>query len=183
MDDQAETVLLRLLRGTGPDGLAAMRPGPEHPILALRRTETRQVTADAGFVAFEDPSNQERSIWRNRVRHELLPLCSDIACRDVVPLLSRLAELAAQDTEALGALVSDLDPTDARAVAKAPEPIARRALREWIRGEGPYPPDLAGVDRVLAVARGEVVAAQVAPSTTIRRTAGRLRVERPEPRG
>jgi tRNA(Ile)-lysidine synthase len=181
MDDQAETVLLRLLRGTGPDGLGAMRPGPEHPILSLRRNETRTITADAGLNAFEDPSNQDRSIWRNRVRHELLPLCSDIACRDVVPLLARLARLAAQDTEVLAALVAEIEPTDAKAVAKAPEPLARRALREWIRAEGPYPPDLAGVERVLAVARGEVLAAQVAPSTTVRRTAGRLRVERPEP--
>jgi tRNA(Ile)-lysidine synthase len=181
MDDQAETVLLRLLRGTGPDGLAAMRPGSQHPILSLRRSETRQVTAEAGIAVFEDPSNQERWIWRNRVRHELVPLCSDIACRDVVPLLARLADLAAQDTEALEALVAEIDPTDAKAVAAAPGPLARRALRQWIRGDGPYPPDLAGVERVLAVARGEVLAAQVAPCTTVRRTSGRLRLERPDP--
>jgi tRNA(Ile)-lysidine synthase len=179
MDDQAETVLLRLIRGTGPDGLAAMRPGPEHPILSLRRSETRAITSDAGLKAFEDPSNRDPSILRNRVRHELLPLCSDIANRDVVPLLARVAELAAQDADVLGTRACELDPTDAKAVAKAPEPLARRALRDWLRGDGPYPPDLAAVGRVLAVARGEVLAAQVAPSTTVRRTAGRLRVERP----
>jgi tRNA(Ile)-lysidine synthase len=178
MDDQAETVLLRLLRGTGPDGLAAMRPGPVHPVLSLRRAETHQVTAEAGFEAVEDPSNLDPSILRNRVRHELLPLCSDIARRDVVPLLARLADLAAQDADVLARIAADLDPTDAKVIAASPEPLARRALRDWLRGDGPYPPDLAGVERVLAVARGNVLAAQVAPSTTVRRTSGRLRVER-----
>jgi tRNA(Ile)-lysidine synthase len=179
MDDQAETVLIRLLRGTGPDGLAAMREGTEHPMLWLRRSETRQVATEAGFVPLEDPSNRDRSILRNRVRHELLPVCSDLAGRDVVPLLARLASLAAQDAEILSASVEGLDPTDASAVSKARPAVARRALRNWLRGDGPYPPDLAAVERVLAVARGDVIATQLAPSTTVKRTAGRLRVERP----
>ncbi len=154
MDDQAETVLLRLLRGTGPDGLAAMRPGPEHPLLALRRKEALGVTLGAGLEPLEDPSNVDPSIQRNRVRHELLPLCSELAGRDVTPLLARLALLAGEDADWLGAKAADLDPTDAAEIAAAPAPIARRALRGWLRGDGPYPPDLAAVERVLAVARG-----------------------------
>jgi tRNA(Ile)-lysidine synthase len=179
MDDQAETVLLRLLRGTGPDGLAAMREGYEHPLLALRRSETIEVATGAGFSPFQDPSNRDPSILRNRVRHELLPVCSDLAGRDVVPLLARLAALAARDAEILNADAEALDATDIAAVRNAPPAIATRALRQWLQGDGPYPPDLAAIERVLAVARGEMTATVIAPSTTVRRKAGRLRVERP----
>jgi tRNA(Ile)-lysidine synthase len=179
MDDQAETVLLRLLRGTGPDGLAAMREGYEHPLLALRRSETIEVATGAGFSPFQDPSNRDPSILRNRVRHELLPVCSDLAGRDVVPLLARLAALAARDAEILNADAEALDATDIAAVRSAPPAIATRALRQWLQGDGPYPPDLAAIERVLAVARGEMTATVIAPSTTVRRKAGRLRVERP----
>jgi tRNA(Ile)-lysidine synthase len=178
MDDQAETVLLRLLRGTGPDGLGAMRPGHEHPLLALRRSEAREVALGAGLEPFEDPSNRDPSIQRNRVRHELLPLCSELAGRDVTPLLARLALLAGEDADWLGARAADLDPTDAASIASAPPAVARRAIRSWLRGDGPYPPDLAAVERVLAVARGEVLGTEVAPATRVRRTAGRMRVER-----
>jgi tRNA(Ile)-lysidine synthase len=177
MDDQAETVLLRLLRGTGPDGLGAMRPGPEHPLLALRREETIKVTTGAGLDPFEDPSNRDPSILRNRVRHELVPLCSALAGRDVTPLLARLALLAGEDADWLRAQAAGLDPTDAAQIAAAPAPVARRAVRGWLMGDGPYPPDLAAVERVLAVARGEVLGTEVAPTTRVRRTAGRLRVE------
>lgn len=177
MDDQAETVLLRLLRGTGPDGLSAMRPGPEHPLLALRRKEALEVTRGAGLDPLIDPSNSDPTILRNRVRHELLPICSELAGRDVTPLLARLALLAGEDSDWLAAQAADLDPTDAAEIAGAPAPVARRAVRGWLRGDGPYPPDLAAVERVLAVARGEVLGTEVAPTTRVRRTAGRLRAE------
>jgi tRNA(Ile)-lysidine synthase len=180
MDDQAETVLIRLLRGTGPDGLAAMREGREHPLLSLRRAETVEVATGAGLCPFEDPSNRDPSILRNRVRHELLPICSELAGRDVVPLLARLATLAGRDAEILEAVAGVLDPTDVKAVRNAPPAIATRSMRQWLQGDGPYPPDLAAVERVMAVARGEMTGTQVAPSTTVRRTAGRLRVERPD---
>jgi len=180
MDDQAETVLIRLLRGTGPDGLAAMRPGYGHPLLSLRRAETRSITEAAGLVAFEDPSNRDPSILRNRVRHELLPLCSELVGRDVTPLFARLATLAAADSDLLSAQADAIDPTDAKAVANAPAPLASRALRRWLRADGPYPPDLAALERVLAVARGETLGTHVAPSTSVRRTAGRLRADKLE---
>jgi tRNA(Ile)-lysidine synthase len=177
MDDQAETVLIRLLRGTGPDGLGAMRPGPEHPMLRIRRADTREVTRRAGLEPLEDPSNLDPSILRNRVRHELVPLCSQLVGRDVVPLLARLASLCAEDADFLGSLADELDPADAGALASAPLPLARRAVRSWLRADGPYPPDLAAVERVLAVARGEALGTEVAPNMRVRRTAGRLRVE------
>ncbi|MGH9046056.1 MAG: tRNA lysidine(34) synthetase TilS, partial [Acidimicrobiales bacterium] len=88
MDDQAETVLCNLLRGAGLDGLGAMVPGPRHPILALRRHETESLCATMGFEPVRDPSNDDPRFLRNRVRHELLPLCAAIARRDPVPVLA-----------------------------------------------------------------------------------------------
>ncbi len=154
-----------------------MRPGPEHPLLALRRNEALEVTLGAGLDPLSDPSNSDPRFLRNRVRHELLPLCSELAGRDVAPLLARLALLAGEDSDWLAAQAADLDPTDASELAGAPAPVARRAVRGWLRGDGPYPPDLAAVERVLAVARGEVLGTEVAPTTRVRRTAGRLRTE------
>ena len=102
-DDQAETVLLRLLRGTGPTGLAAMRRGPAHPILALRRRETEELCACLGLQPVADDSNSDPTIRRNRVRAELLPLIADISDRDPVPVLARIAEVAAAE----GAFLDD----------------------------------------------------------------------------
>jgi tRNA(Ile)-lysidine synthase len=178
-DDQAETVLLRLLRGTGPTGLAAMRTD-HHPLLALRRAETVALCEHLGVDPVEDPSNTDARFRRNRVRHEVLPLLDDVAGRDVVPLLCRLADLAAQDAALVAALADDVDPTDAAAVAGAPRPVAVAALRRWWAGctEAPYPPDHAATERVLAVAAGDARSCDVADGWRVCRTGGRLRLER-----
>jgi len=176
MDDQAETVLLNLLRGAGRDGLAAMRAGPGHPILALRRSETRALCQSQGLDPVRDPSNDDPRFRRNRVRHELLPLCSEIAGRDLVPVLARQARLLAAEGDLLDDLAAGIDPSDGAALAAAPEALARRATRRWLRRDGPYAPDLAAIERVLAVARGEATATDVAPGRRVRRSGGRLSV-------
>jgi tRNA(Ile)-lysidine synthase len=183
-DDRAETVLLALLRGTGPDGLAALPPGPTHPIVGLRRAETHQLCLDAGLAPVADPSNDDRRFRRNRVRHEVLPLLDDVAGRDVVPLLCRLAELAAADAAVLDdlAVAAVGDPTDARALAAAPPALARRVLRRWLRQHTDaerHPPDLAAVERVLAVARGEAVGTELGAGVSVRRRDQRLWVQAP----
>jgi tRNA(Ile)-lysidine synthase len=181
-DDVAETVLLNVLRGAATDGLAGIRPGPRRPLLHLRRAETAAVCADAGLAPLLDPSNDDPSIRRNRVRHELLPLLADISERDVVPILARQAALLAGDAELLDALALDIDPCDGRALAAAPAPLARRAIRRWLRetaDDERHPPDAATVDRVLAVARGDDVAAEVGGGRRVARTNGRLRIEAP----
>jgi tRNA(Ile)-lysidine synthase len=174
MDDQAETVLINLLRGAGLDGLAAMRPGPRHPLLELRRAETRALCAHLGLAVVTDPSNDDPRHLRNRVRHELLPLCCALAGRDVVPVLARQATVLAGEADLLDALASAVDATDAATVTVAPVPLARRATRRWLRADAAHPPDLAAVDRVLAMARGEGRATDVAPGTRVRRSRGRL---------
>jgi tRNA(Ile)-lysidine synthase len=182
-DDQAETVLLNLVRGAALDGLAGMDPGLR-PLRRLRRAETRALCAAVGLDPVLDPSNDDPALRRNRVRHELLPLLDAIAERDVVPVLARQADLARADTRLLDELADALDPRDARALAAAPAPLARRAVRRWLRAAGPggpehHPPDGAAVARVLAVARGEAVACELPGGWRVARTAGRLRVEPP----
>src|SRR6056297_1887640 len=172
-DVQAETLVLALLRGAGATGLAAIRPGHRHPILALRSAETRAICASEGFGVAVDDSNSDPRFRRNRVRHEVVPLLDDIAERDVTPLFTRTADLLRADDDLLTSLAEEIDPTDAAAVAAAPLPLARRAIRLWLDVAG-YPPDMAGVDRVLDVARGDAAACQISGVGRVERRAGRL---------
>jgi tRNA(Ile)-lysidine synthase len=174
-DDQAETLLIRLLRGSGSSGLGGMRPGPTHPILALRRADTAEVCALVGVTPVHDRSNDERDAWRNRIRAELLPLAAGIAGRDVTPILTRTADLLRDDGDHLDGLASAIDPGDARALADAPPALARRALRRWLTVDG-YPPDAAAIERVLGVARGEGVACELPGGRRVERSGQRFRI-------
>jgi tRNA(Ile)-lysidine synthase len=173
-DDQAETVLGNLLRGSGVDGLAGMRAGPRHPLLALRRSETVALCRHEKLEPVDDPSNRDPRFLRNRIRAELLPLCSELAGRDIVPVLARQAGLLAGDAELLQAVAELVDPVDAKALAAAPDVVARRALRAWLTGDGPYPPSLDAVERVLEVARGERKATEIEGGIRVSRSRGRL---------
>jgi len=178
-DDQAETVLLNLLRGAGPDGLAGMRRGAAHPILGLRRAETRRLCSALELVTVEDPSNAEATFLRNRVRHEVLPSLCALAKRDLVPVLARQAQHFADESDLLEQLAAVIDPTDSRALAAAPAALARRAIRRWLRSfdEEGHPPDSATVERVMEVALLRCVACEVGGGRRVRRSAGRLFVE------
>ncbi len=132
-DDQAETVLLNLLRGAGSRGLSAMRPGFEHPILALRRSDTHGLCASLGLSPVHDPMNQEPRFRRNRVRNELLPLLDKLSGRDIVPVLCRQAGLLRDEADFLDSLAAALDPTDSAALRNAPAVVSRRAVRRWIQ--------------------------------------------------
>ena len=173
-DDQAETVLANLLRGAGVHGLAGMRSGPTHPILGLRRRETVALCRHLELTPVRDPSNEDPRFLRNRVRAELLPICSEVAGRDVVPVLARQAGLLAGDADLLDSVADLLDPTDAAALAAAPPAQARRAVRGWLAGDGPYPPPADAVDRVLDVARLVTRATEVPGGVRVDRSHGRL---------
>ena len=171
-DDQAETVLINLLRGAGAQGLSAMRPGITRPLLRIRRAETRSLCTSLNIATVDDLTNTDPRFLRNRVRHELLPLMSDLSQRDPVPLLARTADVLRADNDFLDELARKLDPTDAKALATAPTPLAHRALRQWL--SDPYPPDLATLERILAVARGDVLACDIGENRQIRRSKQRL---------
>ncbi len=183
-DDQAETVLLNLMRGAGLDGLAGMAAA-RRPLRRLRRRETVAVCADLGLRPVADPSNDDPAFRRNRVRHELIPLLDGIAAREVVPVLARQADLVRDDVAVLDELAAEIEPADADDLAVAPVALARRAVRRWLRHAGPggpecYAPDAAATERVLAVARGDAVACELAGGWRVARRAGRLRLEPPD---
>jgi tRNA(Ile)-lysidine synthase len=175
LDDQAETVILRLFRGSGSDGLSAIEPGWQHPILGLRRHETAGLCESLGISPVADPSNDSASIRRNRIRHELLPLAEAIADRDLAPILARTADLLRDESALLDDLAAELDPTDAVTIAKAPVVLARRALRRWLTVDG-YPPDAASIERVLVVARGGAIACELSDGRRIERSQQRFRI-------
>lgn len=96
-DDQAETVLLRLLFGSGLEGLAGIRPvrGPlVRPLLSVPRESLRAAVAEAGLSPIEDPTNADLGAPRSRVRHRLLPELSEGDRDGLAPRLARLAERA-----------------------------------------------------------------------------------------
>lgn len=175
-DDQAETVLLNLVRGAGADGLVGMRLGPRHPILRLRRSETERLVTSMHLEVVRDPTNRDRAFRRNRIRNEVLPLLSEVGARDVVAVITRQCELIADDVALLETLAAAIDVTDARELAAAPVALARRSVRAWLKeiSASPLPPDSATVERVLSVARGEVLACEVPGGLRIRRSRGHL---------
>lgn len=177
-DDQAETLLLNLMRGSALSGLSGMRPDRRRPLLRLRRSQTEAACRAAGIEYLVDASNVDARFRRNRVRHELVPLLDEISERDSVAVLARTAAHLAEEDALLEALAADLDPTDATVLRSAPEVLARRSLRRFLRSEaGRHPPDSAAIDRAMAVVRGDVVACEVAAVGRLSRSGGRLRLE------
>jgi len=129
-----------------------------------------------------DPSNDDPRHLRNRVRHELLPLCADLARRDPVPLLARHADLLRAEAALLDGLARRTvpEPSDARALAAAPDALARRAVRAWLQDVAAetrterHPPSLADVQRVLDVAAGRAVGTELSGGRRVGRSHGRL---------
>ncbi len=175
-DDQAETLLINLIRGASLPGLAAMAPGPLHPILGLRRTDTEAVCQRFGLQPVMDPSNTDPRFVRNRIRHEVLPLLADVSNRDTVPLLNRTAAGARRVQSDLEALAADIDPTDTRTLSTLPVSLAAQALRSWLKDDLGHPPSAAELERVLAVVRHEVVACELSGGRRVTRRDGRLSV-------
>jgi len=175
-DDQAETILLNLIRGSGLDGLSGMRGGPRHPILGLRRAETHALVAELGLEVVDDPSNEDPSYRRNRVRAELVPLLGAIGERDLVPVLCRQAELLFEEAALLDELAGHLDPESVASLQAAPVALRRRAVRRWLRGlvDPEHAPDAAAVERVLEVAEGGTTACEIPGGVRVRRSRGRL---------
>lgn len=170
-DDQAETVIINLLRGSGTAGLSGMtREG--HPLLGLRRHETRSLCDELGLTPLSDPMNEDDRFQRVRIRNEVLPLLGDVAKRDVVDVLVRQSELLRDDDDLLDELAAMIDVHDAKAVTQAPIALARRAIRQWLAD--PLPPNAATVERVLAVARGEATACDIGDGRQVRRSQQRL---------
>ncbi len=176
-DDQAETMMINLLRGTGVAGLAAMQPGGIHPLLGISRVDTVKLCQLAELDPVQDPSNSDPRFVRNRIRHELLPLMDSIAQRDVKPLLNRTAERARELNLAVEELSRSLDPTNTRQLQEAPRALAAQSLRRWLRDEEGHPPSSNELERVFDVVHHRVLACELSGGRRVARTDGVLRLE------
>lgn len=165
MDDQAETVIANLLRGAGLVGVGAMQPGRRHPILRLRRSETRLLCEAAGVWIFDDPSNGDPRFVRNRVRAELLPLAADILQRDVVPILARTAANSQEYAEAISAVLSQLP----QGLEDLPPVLARHRLNSLITAGLGLRLNGDHLEQIRQVAIGQRPAHQIVHAITVRR--------------
>ncbi len=138
LDDSAETVLLNLVRGSGLAGLRgipARRGRIVRPLLAARREELRSALDAAGIAYRRDPSNDDPSFARNRLRLEVLPILERLN-PGIVPTLARYARLAADDDQLLDAIaaaeLSARRAPDGSVDWREPpaRPVARRIVRQ-----------------------------------------------------
>ncbi|WP_147115891.1 tRNA lysidine(34) synthetase TilS [Pseudonocardia sulfidoxydans] len=146
LDDQAETVLLGLGRGSGPRSIAGMRTWDApwaRPLLDVRRTVTRTACAELGVRVWNDPHNDDPRFTRVRLRHEVLPLLEDVLAGGVAEALTRTAAQLRDDGDALDALADRVrqdaehgPDLHAAALAGVPPAVRRRVLRAWLRDAG-----------------------------------------------
>jgi len=167
-DDQAETVLLRLVRGAAATGLGAMRPRTKdilRPLLKVSRDEVLRHLASRGLAWREDPTNRDVTFARNRVRHELMPFLGRFNPNIATTLARSAAVLADEADLAAGAAADLLDSIghaeadslllERSGLAGAHPAVARAAIRRALDGLGGLA-DVSAVhvERVLDLARG-----------------------------
>ncbi len=169
-DDQAETLLLRLLRGAGATGLGGMRPrngDVVRPLLAVSRQEVLAHLRERGLAWREDPSNADPAHRRNRVRHELLPYLEARFNPGIRAALARTASLLADEAAHVRAEAEALVARIAReedgalalrraTLAEAPAAVARAAIRQaLLRCGGLAQVGALHVERILQLARAK----------------------------
>ncbi len=148
-DDIAESMLMRLARGSGAGGLAAPRPvqalagGRVHlrPLLPLKKAEIATALHTVGVDWREDASNAAGNFFRNRVRQSVVPVWIEAAQRDAQAGAARSRELLEEDDAALESWLDDLDAVGLRRtlrldkLAGKPRALWRRALHRWLLAE------------------------------------------------
>jgi tRNA(Ile)-lysidine synthase len=149
LDDQAETVLLGLGRGSGARSLAGMpeRDGMvRRPFLGLRRADTERICAAAGLTWWTDPHNTDPSFRRSRLRHEALPLLEDVLGGGVAEALARTADQLRHDPDLLDALADEVtEAHDVGTLADLPPALRSRVLRRAAHDAGADTSELAAV--------------------------------------
>ncbi|HSU37608.1 MAG TPA: tRNA lysidine(34) synthetase TilS [Propionibacteriaceae bacterium] len=158
LDDQAETVLLGLARGSGPRSLAGMaqRSGRLlRPLLGLRRSVTQQACRELGLEPWTDPQNDDRQFTRVRVRHTVLPVLEAELGPGIAEALARTADLARDDADLLDQLAAAADPgtdtLDCAALLDLPAALRTRVIRRWLLRHGVPEPTAVHVGMVAAL--------------------------------
>ncbi len=168
LDDQAETVLLGLGRGSGVRSIAGMRPHDPpwcRPLLGVRRSATHAACSELGLTAWQDPHNSDRRFTRTRLRLEVLPLLEDVLGGGVAEALARTATALREDSELIDTLAAQALPevrTGAGlrpgALAALPGPVRRRVIRGWLLAGGATAltdKQIRGVDTLITDWRGQ----------------------------
>ena len=193
-DDQAETVLLRLLRGAGPAGLAGIRPrigAVVRPLLDVRRRELREYLRLRGLSHREDPTNRDERVLRNRVRHRLIPFLAEHFSPAITDVLARGAAIARDDADWIDAAANaaaveivqctegGVDVDAGRLAAEAPA-VARRIARSALERAGDRRVGFDHVERLrrLAAVGGTAPAAADLPGCRVERDGSTLQLRR-----
>ena len=171
MDDQVETVLIRLFRGSGPDGLAAMRfynqrqingrpLGFARPLLDLSRSDLEHYASEYQLSWVEDESNQDTRFDRNRIRHQLWPQVQALwpeRWQGIRRAIARSASLSANNQQTLDFLLAEklshvlLAPTivSRDKLTQLPHTVMVDLLRYWLRTNGAGTPSKTTMDNIL----------------------------------
>jgi tRNA(Ile)-lysidine synthase len=186
LDDQAETVLLGLGRGSGSRSIAGMRPYDPpwyRPLLGTRRALTHAACAELGLTPWQDPHNADRRFTRTRLRTEVLPLLEEVLGGGVAEALARTATALREDTDTLDDLarqaLADVGAgggLDTARLAALPEAVRRRVIRGWLLAGGASgltDKQIRGVDTLVTAWRGQGGVAVGSPLRSQRLIAGR----------
>jgi len=185
-DDQAESVLLGLARGSGSRSLAGMavrRDRLVRPLLGLARVDTESACHELGLEPWEDPHNSDPTYARSRIRHRVLPLLEAELGPGIADALSRTARLARDDADLLDQLADEADPgtntLDCDRLAQLPAALRRRVIRRWLMRCGAGETTLgqvAGVEVLVVHWRGQ--RGLDLPGLTVTRGLGQLHAHR-----
>ncbi|MDD4868156.1 MAG: tRNA lysidine(34) synthetase TilS [Mycobacterium sp.] len=168
LDDQAETVLLGLGRGSGGRSLAGMRPYDSpwcRPLLGVRRRVTHAACRELGLTPWHDPHNTDRRFTRTRLRQEAMPLLEEVLGGGVAEALARTATALREDTDLIDTLAAEALPgvrtgagLQAQTLATLPDSVRRRVIRGWLLAGGASgltDKQIRGVDALVTAWRGQ----------------------------
>ncbi|MFI0785095.1 tRNA lysidine(34) synthetase TilS [Streptomyces lydicus] len=191
-DDQAETVLLGLARGSGTRSLSGMAATSGHggryrrPFLDVDRQTARKACLIQSLPVWDDPHNTDPAYTRSRLRHEGLPALEKALGKGVVEALARTAQLSRDDADALdawaaaaeGTVLDDTGSLDVAALFALPPAVRRRVLRRAVIGAGSpagslFARHIEEVDRLITAWRGQG-AINLPGRVGVRRQGGRL---------
>lgn len=202
-EDQAETVLMRVLRGTGIGGLAGMagetslhvtdgnRTTTLHllrPLLGVRRADIESYAVKNGVRHREDATNADTTMTRNAVRHEALPMLNEMLGRDAVPMLVRLARVAEREDDFIAHFVQELISEqgliaeDGSLLLKpellsAHSAVLHRVLHHWLSAQRIHSLSQDLVEEAVSLlAQSQPARINLPGAKQLRRKSGRLRI-------
>lgn len=181
LDDDVETILFNIIRGTGPSGLSGipyLRPNNVYrPILEVSRSETREIATLAGLPYVDDPMNDDLGLARNFIRSRLLPLMAELNPK-LASAMKRLARAVASDNDFLdsrAAMVHKVQTENSAAVAVGelaglPKAVRDRVLKDMlvsVAGNGAVAAET--IAAIWDVAEGSAARAQLSSELTVER--------------